>query len=125
MGILSTLFGPSRTVLPTPIRDMAAFRAEVLDSDVPVIVDVWSESCAPCRQLAPVLTDVATRHEGRVRVAEVSADSEPALISGLRVRATPTLIIFDRGEEVGRVSGFRPRSWFDEMIEAEFPVVVA
>jgi len=121
MGILSSLFAPRKKVAPTPVRDLAAFRAEVADSDLPVIVDVWSESCAPCRQLAPVLVDVATRHEGRVRVVEVSADSEPALIARLKVRATPTVIIYERGEELGRVAGLSPGSWFDEMIEAEFP----
>ncbi|MEZ4338184.1 MAG: thioredoxin family protein [Sandaracinaceae bacterium] len=121
MGILAKLFGTSPKVIPTPVRDMASFRAEVLESDLPVIVDVWSESCAPCRQLVPVLVDVATRHQGRVRVAEIAADSEPALIGRLRVRATPTLIIYEKGEELGRISGFRPGSWFDEMIETEFP----
>lgn len=121
MGFLSNLFAPSKKVIPTPVRDLASFQSEVVGSELPVIVDVWSESCAPCRQLAPVLVDVATRHEGRVRVVEVSADSEPALMARLRVRATPTLIIFDGGEELGRMAGFRPGSWFDEMIEAEFP----
>jgi thioredoxin-like negative regulator of GroEL len=121
MGILSKLLGPSRKVVPTSVRELDTFRTAVLDEELPVIVDVWSESCAPCRQLAPVLVDVATRHEGRVRVVEIQADADPKLLGRLRVRATPTLIIFDRGEELGRVTGFRPASWFDEMIEAEFP----
>ena len=103
MGILSKLFGPSHRVVPTAVRSLDSFRREVLESDVPVIVDVWSESCAPCRQLVPVLVDVATRHEGRVRVAEIAADPEPALLSRLQVRATPTLIIFEGGQ------GARPR----------------
>lgn len=121
MGFLSKFFGPSREVLPTPVRDLGSFRAEVLESELPVIVDVWSESCAPCRQLVPVLKSVATRHEGRVRVAEISADSDPELLRQLGVRATPTLLIFEGGQELGRVTGFRPGGWFDEMIEAEFP----
>lgn len=121
MGILGNLFGPSRRVVPTPVRDLASFERIVLDSDLPVIVDVWSESCAPCRQLVPVLIDVATRHEGRVRVVEIQADADPRLLGRLRVRATPTLIVYHQGEELGRMTGFRPASWFDEMIEAEFP----
>ena len=121
MGFLSKLFAPRAQVIPTPVRDLDSFRSAVVDSDLPVIVDVWSESCAPCRQLAPVLVDVATRHDGRVRVVEVSAESEPQLLARLKVRATPTLIIFEGGEELGRMAGFRPGSWFDEMIEAEFP----
>ena len=121
MGILSKLFGPSREILPIPVRDLSSFRAEILESELPVIVDVWSESCAPCRQLVPVLTSVATRHEGRVRVAEISTDSDPLLLRRLGVRATPTLLIFEGGQELGRVTGFRPGAWFDEMIETEFP----
>jgi len=121
MGILSNLLGPSRRVTPTPVRDLDSFRQTVLDSDLPVIVDVWSESCAPCRQLVPVLVDVATRHEGRVRVVEIQADADPRLLGQLRVRATPTLIVYDQGEELGRMTGFRPASWFDEMIDTEFP----
>ena len=121
MGILQKLFGPSREVVPTPVRDLPSFEREVLASDLPVIVDVWSESCAPCRQLVPVLIGVATRHAGRVKVVEIQADSDPRLLGRLKVRATPTLIVYDGGEELGRQSGFRPGSWFDEMIEAEFP----
>ncbi len=122
MGILEKLFGPARRVVPTPVRDVDTFRGTVLESEVPVIVDVWSESCAPCRQLVPVLIDVATRHEGRVRVVEIQADADPALLGRLKVRATPTLIVYEGGEELGRQTGFRPASWFDEMIETEFPV---
>jgi len=100
---------------------MAAFSDLVVKSDIPVIVDVWSESCAPCKKLVPVLVNVATKHDGRVRVVEINTDAEPALLSRLKVRATPTLIMFERGKEVGRMSGFRPEGWFDEMIDAEFP----
>ncbi|MCC6876874.1 MAG: thioredoxin fold domain-containing protein [Sandaracinaceae bacterium] len=121
MGILQKLFGPAKQILPTPVRDLATFRSVVLESDVPVVVDVWSESCAPCKKLVPVLIDVATRYEGRVRIAEIGTDADPKLLAQLRVKATPTLIVFDDGKELGRNVGFRPAQWFDEMIEAEFP----
>lgn len=121
MGFLQKLFGPRREVLPVSVRGPEAFREAVLESPVPVIVDVWGPSCAPCRMLEPVLVDVATRYEGRVRVVEISTESDPALLSGLGVMATPTVLVFHRGEEFGRVTGFHPASWFDEMIEAEFP----
>lgn len=121
MGFISSLFTPKREVLPVHIETDADFRREVTKSDVPVILDVWSEGCAPCRQLAPVLTDVATRYEGRVKVAEVSTSGPLSVLRKLGVSATPTLLIFHRGRELGRVVGFHPRSWFDEMIAAEFP----
>lgn len=122
MGLLDRLFGGGKKVLPERVRDLDAFRKLVLRSDVPVIVDVWSATCAPCKKLEPVLIDVATRHEGRVRLVEIgTGDADPKLLARLDVRSTPTLIIFDRGEEVGRSAGFRPASWFDQMIETEFP----
>lgn len=121
MGLWSSLFGPKREVLPTHIGSAVDFQREVMQSDLPVILDVWSESCAPCRQLAPVLTDVATAYEGRVRVAEVSTSGPLPVLRELGVSATPTVLVFRDGQELGRVVGYHPRSWFDEMIAAEFP----
>lgn len=122
MSLLSKLFGGPK-VHPTSIATKDQFREFVLDSDVPVIVDVWSPTCAPCKKLVPVMIDIATKHEGRVRVAEINvAAAEPALVGALRVMATPTVVIFEGGEEFGRVTGYRPPSWFHEMIDVEFPV---
>lgn len=121
MGWLDKLLGGSdeARVLPERVRDVATFRRVVLESETPVIVDVWSPSCGPCKKLEPVLIDVATRHAGKVRVAEIGTDAEPALLARLEVRATPTLVVFDGGKELGRTVGYRPASWFDEMIERE------
>ena len=119
MGLFD-LFAPKKKVLPTRIESFDDYRREVLSSDVPVILDVWSATCAPCRQLEPVLVEVATRYEGRVKVAEVNANADPRIFAKLEVRATPTLIMFERGKEIGRASGYRPAAWFDDMIAAEF-----
>src|SRR5690606_40125308 len=120
MGFFGGLFGPK--VQPTPVRDLASFEAQVLKSDKPVIVDVWGPRCPPCQKLAPVLIDVATKHRERVHVVEIcAADTDPQLLGRLDVRATPTLIIYHRGEELGRSTGFRPSAWFDDMLDAEFP----
>jgi thiol-disulfide isomerase/thioredoxin len=122
VGFLSKLFTGRPEVLPTPISSLAEFRQTVLERDIPVIVDVWSPTCAPCKKLAPVLVEVATRYADRVGVVEINAAAaERALLNRLGVRATPTLIIYDGDEEFGRATGFRPRGWFDEMIAAEFP----
>jgi len=122
MGLLSSLFGPKvPDVIPTSVRDLQSFQAEVLRSDKPVIIDVWGPSCGPCKALVPVLVSVATRHRERVKVVEISTESEPALLAKLGVRATPTILVFEGGEELGREVGYRPGSWFDQMIEAEFP----
>ncbi|MDD9939205.1 MAG: thioredoxin family protein [Myxococcales bacterium] len=122
MSLIGKLFGAGPKVLPTHVRSVEDFTREVLEAKEPVVVDVWSETCAPCKQLAPVLVKLATKYRERVRVVELStASAQPALLSRLGVRATPTILVFDRGREVGRMTGFRPLSWFDEMIATEFP----
>jgi thioredoxin 1 len=121
MGLLSALFTPKRQVLPIHIESAADFQREVIESELPVILDVWSDGCVPCRQLGPVLTDIATRYEGRIRVAELNTSAPLPLLRKLRVSATPTILIFTGGREMGRVVGYHPGSWFDEMIAVEFP----
>lgn len=124
MGLLD-MFRRAPSVLPTRVRTRADFDREVLDSATPVIVDVWGASCAPCRKLEPILVEVATRYRDRVKVVEIgTADSEPGLLAELEVTATPTLVMFRGGEELGRVAGLRPGSWFDQMIATEFPDVL-
>ncbi|MES2642859.1 MAG: thioredoxin family protein [Myxococcota bacterium] len=119
LSALSALFGSTLKIQPTRVATAEEFRVNVLASDIPVIVNVWSSTCPPCRQLAPVLVDLATAYQGRVRVVEISTEAEPALLAELAIQATPTTVIFEKGAEVGRVTGFRPKSWFDEMIKVE------
>ncbi|MFO0686040.1 MAG: thioredoxin family protein [Sandaracinus sp.] len=119
MGLLDKLFGAAPKVLPTSVRDRDAFEREVEKSETPVIVDVWGPACGPCKKMEPVLVDVATRYAGKVKVVEISTDAEPELLAELGVRATPTLIIYRSGEELGRSTGYRPGPWFDDMIAAE------
>lgn len=111
---------PRPVVVPERVRDFSTFEARVLESELPVIIDVWGASCAPCKQLEPILVDVATRYEGRVRVVEICTEgTDPQLLSQLGVRATPTIILYKGGDEVGRTTGLRPAGWFDQMISVE------
>jgi thioredoxin-like negative regulator of GroEL len=121
MSLLGKIFGARPDVIPTHLETHDDFERLVLQSDVPVLVDVWSETCAPCRQLEPVLIKVATKYSGKLRVAELSTRAEPKLLARLDVRATPTILVFEGGVEIGRMSGYRPAGWFDEMIATEFP----
>jgi len=121
MKWLKGLFGGGERVVPTHMASAEDFATFVGRSDRPVLVYVWSETCQPCKKMADEIVATATKHQGAVRVAEVNAGAaEPRLLGTLGVRATPTVVVFDRGKEMGRVSGFRPRSWFDEMIATEF-----
>src|SRR5688572_29071660 len=100
---LAGLFGNTLKIQPTHVGTVEEFRVNVLSSELPVIVNVWSGTCPPCRQLAPILVDVATAYDKRVRVVEISTEAEPALLASLAVMATPTTLIYDKGTEIGRV----------------------
>jgi len=119
MGLLDKLFGP-KTPPIQPVRvDDRNFVAEVGRSDMPVVLDVWSPGCGPCRMLEPVLMSVAKRYEGRVKVAEMNAAGAPWATARLGVLGTPTVLFFRKGREVERVVGFVGERYIAEVVEAE------
>ncbi len=119
MGIFSKLFGPKEPkVMPVHVDDNN-FKTEVRRSRIPVVLDVWSPLCAPCRQLEPVIIRLATRYRGRVKVAEINASAAPRTMQKLFVSATPTVIYFKKGHELERVEGFRGELYHQDFIESE------
>lgn len=88
----------------------AAFDEQVLQSQLPVLLDVWAPWCVPCRGMEPVIEEVASSLAGRVRVAKLNADRSPAAVARLRIQGIPTLIVFQGGQEVGRMVGARGKS---------------
>lgn len=117
MGILSALFGPARPkVQPTHVDD-ANFGAEVLRSELPVVVDVWSPGCGPCRMLEPLIMDLASAYDGRVKVAELNAAEAGRTAARHGVMGTPTVLFFKKGREVERVVGFVGARYLRETVE--------
>ena len=121
MSLLKRILGGRPKVMPTTVKTEAEFEQHVLRADLPTIVDVWSPTCAPCNKLAHVLIAVATKYQERIQVVEISTAATNTLLARLDVMATPTLIIYQRGKELGRSTGFRPEGWFDDVIANEFP----
>ena len=88
----------------------ATFDAEVLNSEVPVLVDFWAPWCGPCRMLAPVVEEIAREYEGKVRVAKINTDEHPTAASRFRISAIPTLLVFKGGKVVEQLVGVHSKS---------------
>lgn len=85
------------------------FNDEVLKSATPVLVDFWAEWCGPCKMLAPVLDELATEYDGKVKIAKVDIDQNPGLATQYRVSAIPTLLLFKNGQVMEQVVGLKSK----------------
>lgn len=90
-----------------PVTD-GSFEQDVLNSDVPVLVDFWAEWCGPCRALAPKLEEVATQFNGKVKVVKLNIDENPEAPAKYGVKGIPTMILFKEGQNIDQIVGNHP-----------------
>ncbi|MEG4288055.1 thioredoxin [Microcoleus sp. C2C3] len=95
----------------------STFNQEVLDSEVPVLVDFWAPWCGPCRMVAPVVDEIAQQYEGQVKVVKVNTDENPNTASKYGIRSIPTLMIFKGGARVDMVVGAVPKTTLANTLE--------
>ncbi len=99
------------------IQSTEDWEREVVQSEVPVLVDFWAEWCAPCRMLEPIIEECERQFAGRVQVVKLNVDVLPEIADRHRVMSIPTVILFHRGEEVGRITGYQPRGTYLKHVE--------
>lgn len=93
------------------------FETLILKSEVPALVDFWASWCAPCRAIAPIVDEMAAQFNGKVRIAKLNVDDNPATPGKYGVRGIPTLILFKDGKVVDQLVGAVPKNQIKELIE--------
>ena len=102
----------------------ASFDKDVLNSDVPVLVDFWAEWCGPCRMMGPTVDQVATEYVGKVKVGKLDVDSNPQSAARYGIRGIPTLLLFKGGKVVDQKVGAIGKPEFQKMLDAHVAVPV-
>jgi thioredoxin 1 len=93
------------------------FEQEVLQSDVPVLVDFWAEWCMPCKMIAPVLDEMSEEYDGKLKIGKLNVDEQGDLAARYNVVSIPTLMVFKGGEVAGQQIGAAPRDRLEKLVE--------
>lgn len=93
------------------------FEQEVLQSELPVLVDFWAVWCGPCQMLAPTIAELAEEYEGKVKVGKVNVDEQPELAMKYGIMSIPTLILFKGGEVAAQTMGVQPKEAIEQMLK--------
>ncbi len=100
----------------TEVND-AEFEAQVLKSDTPVLVDFWAAWCGPCRALAPIVDQVATEYQGKLKVMKMDVDRNNVTPSRYGIRGIPALLIFKGGQVAEQIVGYVPKAQIDQKLQ--------
>jgi thioredoxin 1 len=93
------------------------FKAEVLDSDIPVLADFWAEWCVPCKMVGPILEQMAEDYKGKVKIAKINVDEEGELASNYNIVSIPTILVFHNGSVAKQQIGAVPKKVLEDLVK--------
>ena len=110
-----------------PVEEVtdATFEQDVLRSELPVLIDFWADWCQPCKQLSPIVEEVARELEGKLKVVKVDVDRNPNVAAAFRIQSIPTLFVVHQGQVVGGQPGVIPKEAILEMVRPLLPADAA
>lgn len=120
MGLLNKLFGiAEKPPAEVHVINDQNFRKEVLESPVPVLLDVWSDGCGPCKMLIPVVMELSREYHGRLKVAELNIATGMQTARKYGISGTPTVLYFHKGRVTEKMVGYRPRHYHQQYLDQE------
>ncbi len=102
---------------PQAVSD-ATFQSEVINANLPVLVDIWADWCPPCRAIAPTVEELANDYDGKLKVMKLDVDANPSTAGMFGVMSIPTLLFFKDGKLADRVVGYQPKAKLQETIDS-------
>ncbi|HOP50557.1 MAG TPA: thioredoxin [Ignavibacteriales bacterium] len=106
-------------MVPVIITD-ETFEKEVMQSELPVIVDFWATWCGPCKMIAPIIEELAKEYDGKVKVCKIDVDENPSVATSFGIRSIPTVLFFKNGQKVDAIIGAVQKSNFVHKIQTNF-----